>query len=542
MKRLILFVSHLVAVVSVASPKALAQDKSFGDHKVSAAIDAEINAVLAEEKLKPVGPATDAQLVRRMYLDLLGRTPTAEETIAYLADKTHDKQRRLVEQLLANWEMPAYWCDVLHGWLNGKSPDPGPGFKEFREYLRVSLAQNKPWNQLARELLVPTDGPTQPAAFFLGTRLRMEDKEQRLDGMTVAVASAFFGVRMECAKCHDHPYVDEWKQHHYYGLASFLNRTELATASAKPTLRERDTGDVTFQNRERESFTAKLMFLDDKVLFDPKGANKKAADKGKADAVVPPEASRRQLLANYAFVAGNPYFKRAIVNRLWKELMGVGLVEPVDQIHAGNTPTHPKLFELLADDLAANGFNLKRLIANIMHSEAYRRGSVWPHKEPPRNTLYAVFNLRPLTPEQLALSLATATGTLEALTVQKKKTEPRDLRVEMEKDYKLFIEHYADGAEQFSATTSQALFMTFNKTTQKYLQPVAGNLMARLVKTQDPDDIAHVVYLAILSRAPRAEERVAIGKHLQSPGASREHLVRDVAWSLLNSTEFRFNH
>lgn len=120
------------------------QARSFGDPKISAAIDAEIDAALREAKINPVGPASDAEFVRRVYLDLLGRIPTAEEAIAYLNDKAPDRHRQLVERLLAHWEMPAYWCDVLHGWMNGKSTDPGLGFKEFREYLRVSLAENKP--------------------------------------------------------------------------------------------------------------------------------------------------------------------------------------------------------------------------------------------------------------------------------------------------------------------------------------------------------------------------------------------------------------
>ncbi len=537
MHRFLLFV-----VLGIAVPTSVfAQAKSFGDPKISAALDAEILAVLKENKQKPVGPASDAEFHRRATLDLLGRIPTAEETQRYLADKNPDKQRQLIHRLLADWEMAAYWADVLHVGMNGRSADPGLGYKEFREYLRQSLEANKPWDKLARELLLPvTNSPTQPAAFFLGSRLRRENKEDQLDGMTVAVASTFFGVRMECAKCHDHPHVDEWKQDHYYGLASFLSRTELQLVNAKPSLRERDTGDVTFQNRKRDSFTAKVMFLDDKVFPEPKPASKKIANKKDLPDLA--ENSRRKLLADYALVADNRYFKRALVNRVWKQLMGVGLVEPVDQIHDGNTPTHPKLFDLLADDFAKNGFDLKRLVGNIMLTETYRRSSVWPEKERPKESHYAVFNLRPLTPEQLALSLATATGYVEILKAQKKKTEPKDLRAEMEKDYKLFIENYESENDQFAATTSQALFMTFNKTTQKYLQPVAGNLSARLVKTSDTEALARQAYLAILSRTPTSAESEAIAKYLQTSGAARDPLVRDVLWALLNSTEFRFNH
>lgn len=534
---------YLITLFSVLlAGNVLAQARPFGDPKISAAIDAEIDAALRQAKIQPVGLAADAEFVRRVYLDLLGRIPSAEETKAYLEDQAADRQRQLVERLLAHGEMPAYWCDVLHGWMNGKSTDPGLGFKEFRDYLKDGLAQNKPWDKLARELLLPVEGPTQPAAFFLGTRLRTSDKEERLDGMTVAVASTFFGVRMECAKCHDHPYVDEWKQHHYYGLASFLTRTELTLVNAKPTLRERDTGEVMFQNRKRESFKAELRFLDDKIFAEPKRDKKQANNTGKAELPVIADFSPRKTLADYAFVPGNPYFKRALVNRLWKELMGVGLVEPVDQIHNGNKPTHPKAFEMLAEDFASSGFDLKRLIGNIMQTQAYRRASAWPGKERPRESQYAVFNLRPLTPEQLAMALATATGQVEVVKLQKKKTDAKDLRAELEKDYKLFIEQYESQNDGFAATTGQALFMTFNKATQKYLQPVAGNLAARLVKTSDGAQFAQQAYFAILSRAPTAAERDAIAAYLQTSGMPRDQLVRDVIWALLNSAEFRFVH
>ena len=140
------------------------------------------------------------------------------------------------------------------------------------------------------------------------------------------------------------------------------------------------------------------------------------------------------------------------------------------------------------------------------------------------------------------MSLVTATGYAEILKAQKKKIEPKDLRTEMEKDYKMFIENYESENDEFAATTSQALFMTFNKTTQKYLQPVAGNLSARLMKTSDKEAFARQAYLAILSRTPTSAESEAIAKYLQTSGTARDPLVRDVLWALLNSTEFRFNH
>lgn len=514
----------------------------FGDSKVSQSIDTGLLAVLSKEKLKPVGACSDAEFVRRIYLDLLGRIPTAAETTEYLQDKTADKHHRLIDRLLTHWEMPAYWREVLHVWMNGRSPDPGLGYPDFRVYLEQSLAANKPWDKLARELLAPgLDDATRPAAFFLGSRLRTSDREERLDGMTVAVASTFFGVRLECAKCHDHPYVDEWKQEHYYGLASFLNRTELAIIDARPTLRERDNGDVTFQNRKREMFSARLMFLDSKVIAEPK-SEKKTGNGDPKELPATAAFSRRKALADYAFVPANPYFKRAVVNRVWKQLMGVGLVEPVDQIHDANPATHPGILDLLSEDFASHGFDLRRLLALILHTDAYRRSSAWPGNDRPKDSLYAVAMLRPLAPEQLTLSVATATSYAEIVKLKSKKSDPRDVRGEIEKDYKLVIASFESGADSFAATTSQSLFMTFNSGTQKYLQPAAGNLVARLIKTTDFGEVAQQCCLAVLSRPATDLEKETITTYLSTAGVPREQLCREVVWALLNSAEFRFNH
>lgn len=153
MKRFMATVASLAFLPALAF--AQARGGPFGDAKVSAASDAEILAVLKENKIAPARMSSDSELVRRVYLDLLGRIPTAEETTAYLDDKAPDKHRRLVESLLSHWEMPSAWSDVLHVWLNGRSPEPGFGYKEFREYLRSSLAGNKPWDRICRELLLP---------------------------------------------------------------------------------------------------------------------------------------------------------------------------------------------------------------------------------------------------------------------------------------------------------------------------------------------------------------------------------------------------
>lgn len=505
----------LLACLSSGLSSATAADRSL-----STAIDREIHTALQAPKLTPAGPADDAELVRRLYLDLLGRVPTAPEAEVYLKDPADDKAARLIETLLVHPEMAGHWAELLNYWLNGR--ESKPGLNEFRSYLRQALAADRPWNEIARELVLP-DGNNpaqQPAGYFLASRLS-RSKDERLDAVTTAVSVGLFGVRLECAKCHDHPLVEDWKQDHYYGLAAFFARTE-AAGGTKPTLTDKGTAEVSFVTTGQETRTARLMFLDNQV-FDA------AAARG----------SRRQLLAEHAFTRDNPFFKKAIVNRVWKQLMGRGLVEPVDQMHSANPPSHPQLLDLLAEDLAANGFHLRRLIAGILHSAAYHRSSRWtgPGDPPPAST-YAVANLRPLSPEQLGLSLLQITGHADNVAKGKPTANVRDL---LEKDVKAFIDRYDNESGRFQASTSHALFMTFNPMLQKYLQP-PGGLVARLTKVSAPREVAQQAYLAVLSRRPSDEEMQAVTAYLEAGPAPREERCRDLVWALMNSAEFRFNH
>lgn len=520
---------------------------AHGDPKISQAIDGIILKELAANKLTPSPRADNAELVRRIYLDLLGRISSTEEFAAWSQDASPEKDHRLIDKLLDHPEMALFWVDLLEVWLNGRDPQPGPGAKEFRDYLRKGLEANKSWERIARELLLPgVDDETQPAAYFLAKRLRLPNEDQ-LDGMTVAVGASFFGIRVECAKCHDHPYVSEWTQDHYYGLASFLNRTQLVNSKNKPVLGEKADGEVAFVTTKRAAKKAHLMFLDNKVFAEPplsKRVEENYITPPGKDTPATPKFSARKTLADYALSKDNAYFRRAMVNRIWKQLLGRGLVEPVDQIHEANEASHPELLQRLAEDFADYGFDLKRLIAVIMHSDAYRRSSRWQGEgDRPEDSLYATAILRPLRPEQLLHSIALATGHTEMLkNKQKGNLDAGRLRNELEKDLKAFVDLYHSDADGFAATTAQALFMTYNSLPQKYLQNAKDNLLFRLRGTSDNRSAIRDAYIAVLSRDPAATELQSATQYLQSTSTPREQRLRDLVWALLASPEFRFNH
>ncbi|QDU92445.1 DUF1549 domain-containing protein [Lignipirellula cremea] len=525
---------------------------------VSQIIDDEINAALLAEKIAPAPPATDSELLRRLYLDILGRIPTPDEAQRFSSDSRADKHHRLIDELLASEEMPAYWRSVMDEWFNGGLLERDFGNDGFLTYLEQALRTNKPWNQIAREMLDPdlTDEQQHGAAYFLAVRLRSGDNAAKIDSMTSGVASVFFGVQLQCAKCHDHPFVDQWKQDHYYGLAAFLGRTQEAKVGNTPAIKERAEGEVTFLNTSQEEKTAQLMFLDSRVFDEPpppEDRNQWYA-KGKNGLPDAPYFSRRQVLADYALTAESPFFKRAIINRLWKQLMGRGLVEPVDQMHAENPASHPALLQRLADDFAQQGFNLRRLMAGILHSDAYLRSTQWTGAgDRPRDASYAVGLLKPLTPDQLAVSIGVATGHYDLFRAklereqEKRKIAQLTPAVERaiyasDREVREFASRFRTSGDRFEANASQALFLSYNSRMQKQLQPSAGNLVDQLSKQTSNADAIQQAFLATLSRPPSSEETNHVEQFLSSSSAPRPQLWGELVWSLLCSAEFRFNH
>jgi hypothetical protein len=442
---------------------------------------------------------------------------------------------------------------VLDGWFNGPVDRQArqPGYDDFLAWLERSLAEQKPWDQVARELLVPNpaDPGQRGAAYFLTSRLR-GDKAEQLDNLATGVASSLFGVQLQCAKCHDHPFVTEWKQDHYYGLAAFFNRLEARNENGRLSLSERSAGEVTFLTRKKVEKTAPAMFLDSVVLDAAVAPAKGGAGKNSQPNAA--AGSRRQKLVDHALKSDSPYFKQAVVNRVWKQLLGRGLVEPVDQIHSANPASHPEVLEFLADDFAGHGFQLRRLLAGILHSETYLRDSRRAGEKRPEDLLYAAAILKPLSGEQMAWSLAVATGYTDQVAARFAKdlkpapakgsvTPALRLRWEKEPEFDQIVEKFRPSGEAFQANATQALFVTFNPFMQKLLQPGPGTLVQQLAAEKDPQQVARLAYLTILSRLPSAAETQEVHAYFASM-PDRNQASADLVWALITSAEFRFNH
>jgi hypothetical protein len=495
-------------------------------------------------------PASEAEFLRRITLDLTGTIPTAADARAFLKDPSPDKRARLIDRLLASPEYARHMQDVFDVLLMERRPDKNVPRAAWQEYLRASFADNKPWDVLVREILSAdgADPKARPAAKFLLDR----DAEPNLS--TRDVGRLFLGMNLQCAQCHDHPLVAHYRQADYYGIFAFLSRTLAFADKAKgiTVLAEKAEGETTYQS-----------------VFDPKKETKKTPpvvpggqavvepvlEKGKEYEVAPaagvrpvPKFSRRARLAGQVAARDNERFRRNIANRLWALPMGRGLVHPLDLDHPDNPPSHPELLALLADEIAAMKFDVRGFLREIALSKTYQRSSALP---PGANevspTSMTVARLKPLSPEQLARSLMQATGLTDAerMALGRGATEAA-LSARLAGNVAPFVAAFGgkpgQSQDNFEATLDQALFLSNGKLVRSWLAPRAGNLTDRLATLKEANAVAEELYLSVLTRMPTDEERQEVAACLKGHEADRTAALQELAWALLASAEFRFNH
>jgi hypothetical protein len=484
---------------------------------LAAKIDALVEQHWQAEQIPPASRCDDGAFLRRVSLDLAGRIPTPREARAFAAETAPDKRGRAIRRLMESPEYSLHLGRVLNEMIQEKYASDS----EFLEYVRSSVAEHKPWDRMFREILVgPWDTKERKRADrFLQRRIGS------LDDLTNDTARVFFGVNVSCAKCHDHPLVQDWKQDHYYGMASFFNRTQGQRGNA---LTEKAAGDVQFVTTKGERRTAKVMFLSGRVIEEK-------AEK-------PPQVpSRREQLVQIALMEKG-FFSRAIVNRLWAYFLGRGLVQPVDQMHSANPPSIPGLLEYLADDLAANRYNLDRLIAGLVSSRVYQLASVLDGGDP-GDKHFAVARLKPLTPQQYALSMILAAGEStfdDAATAEARAKRYREL--EGQAGALTRQEMLDPRTDRFQSSAAEALFLSNNQEAQRLTAKSGNNLVSRLSAMKDVGQIVEAAVWTVLSRAPDAEERLQLSRWLKEHGSDRAKACSQLVWALLTSAEFRFNH
>jgi hypothetical protein len=557
-------------------------------------IDRLIEAALARQLpgQAPAAPATDGEFLRRVWLDLAGTIPTAAEARAFLDDPSPYKRTALIDRLLEAPTFARRMQQVFDVMLMERRTDVYVPSGPWREFLRSAFADDRPYDVLVRQILTAdgADPATRPAARFL------LDREGDPNVLTRDIGRLFLGMDLQCCQCHDHPLIDDYKQQHYYGLYAFLSRTVVAggkgaDGTIKPgsvaMLGEKAEGDVTFTSVFKKKVTHKTgpRVLEGKPVAEPPVAKGQEylipPDKdGKVRPV--PVVSRRTLLGPSLASPESPAFARNIVNRLWALMMGRGIVHPVDLHHDANPPSNPELLDLLATQFVAMKYDIKAFLRELTMTRAYQRSSEPPPDSSPELAEpkhFAVAAVRPTSPEQLAWSVMQAVGYLAAAKAEAEwQLDGADPRMKAilgqdarrralraatveERVYDrlapnvgTFVSHFGgvagqpqEGAEATS-TVDQALFMANGEPIRSWLNPAPGWLIGRINALTDPSAVAEELYLSLLSRRPTADERTEVADYLTKRAADpkkpgeRLSALRELAWGVLASTEFRFNH
>ncbi|MCA9019694.1 MAG: DUF1549 domain-containing protein [Planctomycetaceae bacterium] len=502
----------------------------------------------------------DAEFLRRLYLDLTGRIPSIEQTRTFLNDQRPDKRVVLVDQLLNSSEYARFVSQRLDVMLmqrmNKKYIDVGA----WEEYLRSSVAENKPLDQLVREILA-ADGSDKAhqaeARFYLA-------RSGEVDELTRDISRIFLGADLTCAQCHDHPEVADWKQDHYYGISAFLVRSFVFTDKKKKQtiFAEKAEGEVKFESVfEVRDKTSKGPETTLPTVFEGKKIPEPAFKKGEEYKVKPakdvrpiPKYSRRAQLGD-AITRENRRFARTMANRLWAMLLGRGIVHPLDADHSDNPPSHPELLEVLTDQLLTHDYDLKWYLREIVLSETYQRSSANElfQDKAAKDLSDAQFThalLKPLNPEQYAWAVMEATGLAEVhRNSLNKKLSEATLRKNLLGYERQFVSLFGgvpgEPVKEFEATADQILYLSNDQRIQGILPARTGNLADRLIKipVDQPAQLADDLYLSVLTRQPlQAETEEVTGLLSGKTGKDRAEIITDLVWALLMSSEFRFNH
>jgi hypothetical protein len=541
------FTALLVAVLGPSL--AIAQTDSDilpPDRPIEQVIDYYIDAKLKDGKQAAAPAADDAAILRRLTLDLNGRVPTLGEMEDYLKSSAPDRKAKLVDRLLASPAFARHNAQTFYAFMQYADGQRRKGDKgnPLYDYLLRSFEQNKSWDGVFREMMLPDekDAKMAGAADFLKSRVK------DLNRLTIDVSSTFFGVNVSCAQCHNHPHVEQWTQDQFYGMKSFFART----VDSGGFLGERDFGVVKYTPNKGTEKVSPIIFLNGKKIDvpgmkDPTADEKKkeqmrldVGKKAKAPPAPPNFSLRAKLVETALSREQRSFFARNIANRLVHRFLGRGLVMPLDQVHSENPASHPELLDWLARDVAEHGYDLKRLTRGIVLSNAYARSSRWSGDKLPDERLFAVAIIRPLAPMQMATSLKVATADPQAMPADRKKLEERLDAIE--KNAGGIANLFAQPTDNFQVGVAEAMLFANNEALQKSLLEGAGTLTERMKQEPDLSKRTDLAIRTVLSRPSRQDELQVIVGYMQRRQDRPDEANRQAVWALLTSAEFRFNH
>ncbi len=545
------------------------------------AVDDAVFEKLANLQIEPSPLCDDTTFLRRASLDVLGVLPTADEVRDFLADERADRRQRLVDALLERPEFVDYWTYWLADLLqNRKERDHdvrgAKGVRSFHEWLRSEMAANRSWREIATAVLTSKGSCVeQPGVgYFI---VNVGEKDAQDSEIADSVAQAFLGTRIGCARCHNHP-LEKYTQDDYYHFLAYFSRVTLDRQKPEdqPTIlqvgtrhqfnlrrqildeqrklakSQSENGDAN-QCAEMEKRIAdwERQFQQDgqspvQVRQPRTGQMMTARPLDRTEPLIPVGVDPRETFVAWMINPSNPYFSGSMVNRLWRQFFGVGLVEPVDDLRATNPPSNQALWNLLNHEFVQSDYQFKPVMRLILNSRAYQLMSTTRESNFRDHRFQSHFEARRLPAEVLLDAICSATGQSESVPGYAVGMRAVQIPDPFTDSYFLTlfgrsVRTTACACERSGdVTLPQLLHLQNSDSLYEKIRASDGRL-AKLLSTQ-PDNsvVVDELYLATLSRLPTVQERAGIMGSIS--GADRADVMADLFWALLNSKEFTFNH
>lgn len=549
-------------------------ESGLNDARTIAYINEEIEKAWKENKIQPSAYANDYEWIRRIFIDTIGRIPSAlptsasakedpvgykGELIYFLELPTGKRRSEVIKYLLNHEDYAKNWANLWTTWLITRTTQPGIDRQNLHAWLERQLGENRRYDDIVTDLVTATatdkdgssskvDKTAAPANFLLSHFGEAVPKERQMrDGQfemvpaTSRVTRLFLGIQTQCTQCHDHPFIDDRKQGQFWGVNVFLRQME------------RQPAVINAQNRMQSLQHYKLndnmtANQESGVFYEQRNGLLKRSGAVWLDKSKPSQSNnspRRRELAR--FITQDEYFAKAFVNRMWAHYLGRGFTNPVDDFGEHNPVSHPELLNRLAQDFITSGYDTHRLIHWIVSSRAYQLSSIAnaSNIKPEAEPYFARMQLKSMSPEELVDSIFTATNFIQ----MKHANNPQARRDEMAEWLRDFTVNFGDdeGNEAtFNGTVVQALLLMNGKKMGE-----AVNASRAVKYAMDSSKPLDVLYLSALSRPPSDKEREAFNAAINPTGAyatvylkdkERNKLYKDVLWALFNSNEFILNH
>jgi Protein of unknown function (DUF1553)/Protein of unknown function (DUF1549) len=517
--------------------------ESYDTFSIANVIDEKVISQLRALGLPPSKRSTDSEFLRRAYLTTIATLPTERETTEFLADPNPNKRERLIDQLLERPEFVDYWSyrwsDILM--LNSSIIQP-EAVKAYYQWIRNHVAKNTPWDQIVREIIVARGESLENGA------TNFYAINQDPEGMTENACQAFMGLSIGCAKCHNHP-LEKWTNDQYYAMANMFARVRAKGWG----------GDVRNGEPARS-----LVVLDRGDLIQPSTGKPQLPAPLDAPPLDPNDPSdRRVVLADWLTSPENPYFTRAVVNRVWAAFFGIGIVNSVDDLRSSNPASNPDLMDALCVSLKEHKYDLKSLMRLILNSETFQRSSSTTAANKDDRKFFSHYYPRRLMAEILHDAVVQVTGTssdfkkTESLGADFKETKfygpgTRAIQLYDSTVVNQFLKTFGRNQRRITCecersdepSVVQVLHINNGETLNPKLAEKGSNVdrWMELFKSDWRSLIRHA-YLSSLSREPTAAELDGLEKEILTvPDDERRIVIEDLLWSLMSSREFLFVH